>query len=43
MISNDKRIYDAGSEPAKRMAMLGDLTDGLRILILGLGGVAVRI
>ena len=43
MISNDKRIYDTGSGPAKRMLMIGNLTDGLEILILGLGGKAVRL
>lgn len=38
MVSNDKRIYDAESEPGRRMIMLGDFTDGLKILILGLSG-----
>lgn len=38
MISNDRRIYNAGSETSKRMIMLGDFTDSLKILILGLDG-----
>lgn len=43
MVSNDKRIYESMSGSTRRMVMLGERTDGLKILILGLSGATLHL